>query len=157
MTSGLKPLKVLEACLYSNDLPAAEEFYSRVLGLEVYLPATEREVFFRCGDCMVLIFDPRKTRLADSSVSGAPDGIPTHGAVGVGHLAFAVSPDELEAWRTRLNRHSVEIDSEVRWPNGARSLYFQDPAGNCLELTVASLWQHSAGEMPLRERVQEGS
>lgn len=142
MTAGLKPLRVLEACLYADDLVAAQDFYSRVLGLEVHLPATEREVFFRCGKCMVLIFDPEKTRreTRDTETS-PPTGVPTHGAIGPGHLAFAVAPEELETWRKRLQEFDVRIDSEVHWPNGARSLYFQDPAGNRLELTVASLWE----------------
>ncbi len=149
MSPTLTPLRVLESCLYAEDLAAAQEFYSRVLGLEPFLPASEREVFFRCGDGMVLIFDPNQTRVdlgAGSSVPIEGLTVPNHGAFGPGHLAFAVPPDEIDGWRARLGENNVEINSEIHWPNGAISLYFADPAGNCLELAVASLWQSKPWE-----------
>jgi hypothetical protein len=29
---------------------------------------------------------------------------------------------------------------DFRWPQGSRSLYFRDPAGNDLELASSNLW-----------------
>ena len=125
--------RVLETCLYVDDLEAAEEFYSTVLGLELYAKGAGRHVFFRCGDGRFLLFDPRAT-------SQTPGAFPPHGAHGPGHAAFALTPDEIPAWREHLQRHGVSIDSEVSWPNGGHSLYFRDPAGNILELATPSVW-----------------
>ncbi len=124
---------VLETCLYVDDLPAAEEFYTRVLGLEVLTRQEERHVFFRCGGQMLLLFNPAHTDHGD-------DEIPHHGARGSGHVAFGVEADELPAWRAWFAAEGVPIESEVEWPNGALSVYFRDPADNCLELATPSLW-----------------
>ncbi len=40
----------------------------------------------------------------------------------------------------RLEAEGVAIEADFRWPNGARSLYFRDPAGNSLECAEAKLW-----------------
>ena len=64
-------------------------------------------------------------------------------------MAFRVREDELPAWRERLEREQVAIESEIAWPRGGRSIYFRDPAGNSIELrgTVRSKEQ--------REKVRE--
>ena len=46
--------RVLETCLYVDDLDAAEQFYTGVLGLEVESRAQGRHVFFSCGNAMFL-------------------------------------------------------------------------------------------------------
>jgi catechol 2,3-dioxygenase-like lactoylglutathione lyase family enzyme len=125
--------RVLETCLYVDDLDAAERFYATVLGLELDAKVAGRHVFFRCGNAMFLLFDPRTT--------GQPSGsFPTHGAYGPGHAAFAATPSEIPAWREQLQRHGVVVESEVSWPGGGQSLYFRDPAGNVLEIATPSLW-----------------
>lgn len=130
--------RVLEACLYAADLDAAERFYAQVLGLQRYSSVPGRHVFFRCGDGMFLIFNPERTSAEASIVGGAI--VPTHGATGPGHVAFAIPDAEIPAWRTRLEQVGVTIESEVMWPRGGRSLYFRDPAGNCVELASPKLW-----------------
>ncbi|HJR42520.1 MAG TPA: VOC family protein [Gemmatimonadaceae bacterium] len=127
------PLELLETCLYVSDLSAAERFYVEVLGLRTYARNEGRSVFFRCGDRMLLLFDPARTRIKDSAV-------PTHGAEGPGHAAFAVPDNEIDAWRERLAAHGVPIEQEVAWPRGGRSLYFRDPAGNSVEIVSPALW-----------------
>ncbi|MFO7653074.1 MAG: VOC family protein [Candidatus Krumholzibacteriia bacterium] len=124
--------RVLETCLYADDLAAAERFYSRVLGLEIFARAENRHVFFRCGAQMFLIFRPSGTRESNS--------VPAHGATGPGHVAFAVDSGDLDAWRRRLVEAGVPLEQEKTWPSGAQSLYFRDPADNSVELTVAALW-----------------
>ena len=85
----LKPSGILEACLYAPDLNAAENFYREVLGLEVYSRDPGRDVFFRCGQGMFLIFNPAQTsRNGDSPV-------PRHGATGPGHVAFRTQEEEV--------------------------------------------------------------
>lgn len=130
----MKARQVLESCLYVDDLTAALEFYSQVLGLELHSHQTGRHLFFRCGDGMVLLFNPESTAVASGPV-------PTHGAFGPGHIAFAVDRTELVAWKERLQTLGVMIEAEVTWPNGGRSLYFRDPSGNSIELATPETWQ----------------
>lgn len=125
--------RILETCLYVDDLEAAKEFYTRVLGLELYSEVAGRHAFFRCGEAMFLLFDARATR--------QPGGmVPTHGAEGPGHVAFVLRPDEAAPWRAHLEQQGVPIEQEVTWPNGGHSLYFRDPAGNSLEVATPSTW-----------------
>ncbi|MFQ5741388.1 MAG: VOC family protein [Acidobacteriota bacterium] len=123
----------MEACLYVDDVFAAERFYRDVLGLTAFSKPTQRDLFFRCGDGMFLVFDANRTRIEDSEV-------PSHGAFGPGHIAFAIAGDRVDAWRNRLLDHGVVIEREINWPGGGRSLYFRDPAGNSVELATPKLW-----------------
>jgi catechol 2,3-dioxygenase-like lactoylglutathione lyase family enzyme len=134
----MQPEAVLEAVLYADDLAAAEQFYAGALGLTVHQPANRRQVFFRCGATMVLVFDPEVTRDVPSMVNRAV--IPVHGATGQGHLALRVPRDSRDRWRDQLDRHGVAIESEVDWPGGGWSIYVRDPAGNSVELATAELW-----------------
>jgi catechol 2,3-dioxygenase-like lactoylglutathione lyase family enzyme len=129
---------VLESCVYASDLESAESFYVDVLGLRVHVRETGRHVFFRCGDGMVLVFDPARTSTQPGESLGTP--IPAHGARGAGHIAFRVDDDALDAWRGHLAHRQVDIEAEVRWPNGAQSIYVRDPAGNSVELATRKLW-----------------
>ena len=133
----MKAVQVLETCLYVNDLVRAERFYADVLGLEFVSRQEGRHVFFRCGQAMVLLFNPLASRVENSH-----DGlqIPTHGAVGPGHVAFAASTADLPAWIAHLEAHSTPIERTIDWPGGGRSLYFRDPAGNSLELATPQIW-----------------
>jgi catechol 2,3-dioxygenase-like lactoylglutathione lyase family enzyme len=129
--------KVLETCLYVDDLVRAERFYTDVLGLEFVSRQEGRHVFFRCGQAMLLLFNPLASREA-SLVAGTP--IPLHGALGAGHVAFAASEAELSAWQTYLEMHGVPIEQPIDWPGGGRSIYFRDPAGNSLEFATPRIW-----------------
>lgn len=129
---------VLETCLYAEDLDAAERFFATVLGLDVFSRETGRHVFFRCGTSMFLVFNPVRTSTTASEVNGAR--IPAHGTIGAGHVAFRIAADELAAWRSRLADADIAIETEVDWPNGGRSLYVRDPAGNSVELATAAIW-----------------
>jgi catechol 2,3-dioxygenase-like lactoylglutathione lyase family enzyme len=66
--------------------------------------------------------------------------VPSHGATGAGHVAFAVATGELDRWRERLEGVGVAVERDVAWPGGARSLYVRDPAGNSVELTADEIW-----------------
>ncbi|MCH7471428.1 VOC family protein [bacterium] len=123
----MKVCEILESCLYVSDLDAAETFYKNVLGLEVHSRREDRHVFFRCGERMLLLFNPQATR-------------PSHGTDGPGHLAFAVREHELAPWRSALREHGVRIVREHTWPGGGQSIYFRDPAGNSLELATPATW-----------------
>ncbi|MCB1424836.1 MAG: glyoxalase/bleomycin resistance/extradiol dioxygenase family protein, partial [Notoacmeibacter sp.] len=43
-------------------------------------------------------------------------------------------------WRAHLQDHGIGIEADFRWPNGARSIYFRDPAGNSIEFAEPSIW-----------------
>jgi catechol 2,3-dioxygenase-like lactoylglutathione lyase family enzyme len=134
----VKPEGVLETCLYAEDLGAMEEFFVRVVGLEVLTKEAGRHVFFRCGGGMVLVFNPSVTARQLTSVNGSI--VPLAGTIGAGHLAFRVPAHEVDAWREHLLAHNIVIESEVRWPQGGHSIYVRDPGGNSLELATPQLW-----------------
>jgi catechol 2,3-dioxygenase-like lactoylglutathione lyase family enzyme len=136
----MTPDGVMESCLYTSDLTAAEHFYHTLIGLEVIAREPGRHVFFRCGSSVVLIFDPAHTSTAETHVGGAP--VPLHGCHGPGHLAFRVNHEALAGWRERLREQRVPIESEVHWPHGGTSLYFRDPAGNSLEFVTPDTWRN---------------
>jgi len=129
----MRAREILETCVYADDLEAAERFYTEVLGLARITAVPGRHVFFRCGGRVFLVFNPGKT-----SVAGGP--VPGHGAHGPGHACFAATADELERWREHLRGNGVEIEAEVEWPGGGKSIYFRDPAGNSIELGTPAIW-----------------
>ena len=131
----MTPSAILESALYVDDLDAAAAFYRGVLGLEVITQAEGRHVFFRCGDQMLLIFDPRATVEPRGALP-----VPPHGASGPGHICFRASPSELAAWRRRLASSAIAIEAEFEWPGGGRSLYIRDPAGNSVEFAEPRIW-----------------
>jgi catechol 2,3-dioxygenase-like lactoylglutathione lyase family enzyme len=128
---------ILETILYAADLDAAERFYSDVLGLERIARVGERHVFFRCGDQVLLIFNPRET-VKPPAPGALP--VPAHGASGPGHVCFKASAEEIAGWRETLERHGVAIETDFEWPQGGCSLYFRDPAGNSLEFAEPRIW-----------------
>lgn len=132
---------ILETVLYAADLDRAEAFYRDVLGLEVKIKVPNRHVFFHCGNQMLLLFNPEATR--DVATAGLP--VPTHGADGEGHLCFSASAAEIDGWRTRLEERSIAIEMDFEWPQGGRSIYFRDPAGNSIEFAEPRIWGLASG------------
>ena len=55
------PDRILETVLYVGDLAAAEAFYRDVLGMQPFSKAAGRHMFYRCGDQVLLLFDPAAT------------------------------------------------------------------------------------------------
>jgi len=134
---------VYETVLYAADVEATARFYADVLGLHQIEKPTELSAVFRLPDGgVLLIFDPTR-----SSTPGRP--VPSHGATGAGHVAFAVEPGTLDASADALRRHGIEIEQEISWDEGGRSLYVRDPAGNSVELVEGEAW-------PMTRRETEG-
>ncbi len=129
----MKVDQIIETCLYAEDLDAVERFYHRVLGLVPFSRVKDRHVFFRCKNSVFLVFNPTKTAVTGGDV-------PPHGAQGSGHVAFGMRREDISAWRDRLRQHGVPIETEITWPSGGHSLYFRDPAGNSVELTMPQTW-----------------
>ena len=137
VTGVLRIQRVLETSLYVDDLEAATAFYADVLGLLTFATAGGRHSFFRCGDGVVLLFDPRATQTEGGRT-------PAHGAHGPGHVAFAIQASDIPGWRDRLQEHGVEVEREVIWPGGGHSIYFRDPAGNSVVLATPQIWGFEA-------------
>ncbi|MCS6878832.1 MAG: VOC family protein [Geminicoccaceae bacterium] len=131
--AGTSPItRVLETCLYVDDLAAARRFYVDLLGLPVHAERPGAFLFLRLERAMLLLFDPRATE--------NQSGVPAHGARGPGHVCFAIPESELDAWKQRLLTAGVAIEHEQCWPRGGRSLYVRDPAGNSVEFAAPRIW-----------------
>lgn len=134
----MTPSGILESALYVDDLDTAETFYATVMGLERIAKVADRHVFFRCGDGVLLLFNAEKTVKPPAPDARLP--VPPHGTTGAGHLCFRGSAAEIEGWKAHLSRHDVIIEAEFEWPQGGRSIYFRDPAGNSLEIAEPKIW-----------------
>jgi catechol 2,3-dioxygenase-like lactoylglutathione lyase family enzyme len=77
---------------------------------------------------------------SDNPVALPGGNIPPHETAGAGHFAFAVSPETLADWRTRLRDRGIVIESEVRWERSGVSIYFRDPDNNLVELATPGIW-----------------
>jgi catechol 2,3-dioxygenase-like lactoylglutathione lyase family enzyme len=133
----MQPAAILETALYATDLAAAETFYGGLLGLPVIARVAGRHVFFRVGAGVLLVFNPEATEVPSNNPA-LP--VPVHGARGQGHVCFAATREEIGSWRARFAAAGVPVETEFDWPNGARSLYLRDPAGNSVEFAEPRLW-----------------
>lgn len=131
------PSAILEAALYVDDLDATEEFYGQILGLEKIQRVTDRHVFYRVGGSVLLLFNAVETEKPPGNPA-LP--VPPHGARGPGHVCLVLSRTEIAVMRKHLLDWNVPLDAEFDWPNGARSLYVRDPAGNSVEFSEGHLW-----------------
>jgi catechol 2,3-dioxygenase-like lactoylglutathione lyase family enzyme len=126
-------LSLLEAALYydAGDAAAMAELYEDVLGLRVVARWADGRAL-RLGGAVVLLFERE-------GVAERDDPISDHGSSGPGHACFTVSPREYERWRGRIAER-VGVVHEHEWPEGRRSFYFRDPAGNLLEIADGDMW-----------------
>ena len=134
-------LGTLESALYATDLDAAESFYAGTLGLEVITRQEGRHVFFRVGRSVLLVFNPAATEAPPHPDARFP--VPAHGTRGPGHYCLSAAAETLDAWREHLRAAGVGIEADFRWPNGTRSIYVRDPAGNSVEIAEPGLWFES--------------
>jgi len=125
--------KIKETCIYSKDLGAAKKFYEGTLGLPVISYVEAKHVFFRVGESVLLCFNPDDSRHKKSP--------PGHYAIGKTHFAFEVSPADYPVWEKKLDAAGVPITDRVVWTSGQESLYFEDPAGNVLEIVPKGVWE----------------
>lgn len=132
----LRPQGILEASLYVNDIERADAFYSKILHLCRIRKKAEREVAYRLGATVLILFHPEATRTQTD--------LPAHSAVGTGHLALCMHPQEIDAWRAHLQSCGVKIEREKQWQRGGYSIYFRDPDDNCVELATANVWPDSS-------------
>ena len=129
--------RVLETCLYVDDLDRAAAFYEQVMELAV-LTSDSRFRAYDVGGKSVLLLFRRGATLETVYMPGGT--IPPHDGHGPLHVAFAVSADDLPKWEERLAAAEVEIEGRTVWSRGGTSIYFRDPDGHLLELATPGLW-----------------
>lgn len=125
-------VKIKETCLYLHDLEAAHHFYHDVLELPVISYVRDKHIFFRVGASVLLCFNPD-----DSKSKTSP---PAHFGGGQQHFAFEVASHEYAASKSWIVNKGIKITDEVTWSNGSKSFYFNDPAGNVLEIVTKEVW-----------------
>ena len=130
--------RVLETALYVDDLERASAFYHEVLGLRA-LSSGERLNALDAGGGTVLLLFLRGATASGFGASG--EGIPPHDGSGPVHFAFAVDTEQLPLWREHLVFRGIEIESELEWARGGRSLYFRDPDDHLVELASPGVWE----------------
>jgi catechol 2,3-dioxygenase-like lactoylglutathione lyase family enzyme len=121
---------VLETVLYctSQNEDATRKFYDEVLGFRSIGRSS-----YRAGPDVFLLFNSDKSLVQDEP--------PPHGASGAAHVCFLTTPERYEEWKTHLADSGVELGQEITWDeSGRRSFYFDDPAGNLLEIADGDLW-----------------
>lgn len=125
--------KIVETCLYVSDLEQTRDFYNGLLGLELITLKKGRHVFFRVGSDVLLCFLPEVTKHEAE--------LGTHYAHGQQHFAFECPAGELDAWKAFLTENGVNIDREITWRPGCRSIYFRDPDQHSVEIVMPGLWE----------------
>jgi catechol 2,3-dioxygenase-like lactoylglutathione lyase family enzyme len=128
---------IVETCLYVDDLEEARTFFEDVLALRL-LMASEGMCVFAAGTCQNLLVFRRGWCENDKPDPGGM--IPGHHGEGPAHMAFHVAIGDYDAWKAFLVDRGIPIVSEVTFDKGGRSLYFNDPAGNVLELATPGHW-----------------
>ena len=131
-------LGTLESALYAEDLEAAARFWTEVIGLTEIGRLPGRHVFFRCGAQMLLIFRATATQVPPRPDARLP--VPAHGTTGPGHYCMGAAENTLDSWRKHLESHGIMIEADFIWPQGGRSIYFRDPAGNSIEIADPAIW-----------------
>jgi len=131
---ALRVMHVAEVALRVKDLARMVSFYQDVLGLEI-VRAYSKHVFLKAGELDSPLGrggHPQLLVLFDRDVPLEID------LTTLDHLAFEISLDDYESERTRLQEMGSEL-VEKTWSGDyawlrARSLFFDDPEGNTIEL-----------------------
>jgi catechol 2,3-dioxygenase-like lactoylglutathione lyase family enzyme len=129
--------RIIETCLYVDDLDRAARFYDGVLGL-ASLTQDARFHAYDIGQRSVLLLFQRGATLQTVHLPGGT--IPPHDGHGPLHIPFAITSDDLAAWEENLAAKGVIVEGRTEWPRGGRSIYFRDPDGHLLELATPGLW-----------------
>jgi catechol 2,3-dioxygenase-like lactoylglutathione lyase family enzyme len=137
MRLKLKFRKIVETCIYSYDLEKMKDFYVNTIGLQFISEEKGRHVFLKVGKSMLLIFNPKNTMVKSNSI------FPIHGAItppSIVHFALEIEKEDYENSKTMLNKNKIEIEKEIIWKKGTKSIYFRDPIGNLVEFITRDSW-----------------
>jgi catechol-2,3-dioxygenase len=110
-----------EVTLEVRDREALERFYTDVVGLEV-LSREDDRTWLAAGESARLgLWLPGEKEFGDEGGRHV-------------HFAFSAAPGRLDLLRERLESAGVGLRGPVEHPGGDRSLYFEDPEGNVVEV-----------------------
>ena len=105
--------------LHVSDLQRSKKFYTEVLGMTPYRE-DDGQVFLRAGRQGVALF--RKE-----------GGTPLTAGNDLNHLALNVASASYETLKAELEKHGVAVTGR---PGEDRCIYFRDPDGHRLQLTL---------------------
>ncbi len=132
-----KPTHIAETALYVDDIERTVKFYTELFGCPV-LRRDERFSALRLAEEQVLLLFLRGGSRQPTHLNGQL--IPGHDGSGSLHVCFGIKQDELSLWEDAVAKLGTAVESRVRWPNGATSLYFRDPDRHLVELATPGLW-----------------
>jgi len=114
-----------EIALRVNDLDLMQEFYEKVIGLELIQRFPKAAEGYAGHTQIVALFD-RKEQTGFQGLSAAQTT--------VDHFAFTIALSDYEAEKRRLEALGLKVSvAEHTWVQW-RSLYVRDPEGNEVEL-----------------------
>ena len=105
--------------LHVSDLQRSKKFYTEVLGMTPYREE-DGQVFLHAGQQGVALF--RKD-----------GGAPLTTGNDLNHLALNVASGSYETLKAELEKHGVAVTGR---PGEDRCIYFRDPDGHRLQLTL---------------------
>ncbi len=136
MSETTRPIKALgEVVLRVRNLEAMQEFYEKVVGLELLERYENMMAFFRIapdyeGHTPTLALFDQSDEADHRSLhyTGVdPEKSPLH------HIAFTISLSDYETEKQRLQNLGLDVETgEHAWVH-YRSLYITDPEGNVVE------------------------
>jgi catechol 2,3-dioxygenase-like lactoylglutathione lyase family enzyme len=126
-------VSIKETCIYSSRLEDMKSFYHDLIGLPIISEAANNYIFFRAGASVLLCFNPEHAAMKLSP--------PAHYGYGKLHFAFEVTSEDYQKTKEEIRSKGIHITDEVTWKGGMKSFYFEDPAGNVLEVVPEKgLW-----------------
>lgn len=126
-----------ESALYVDDLDRSVSFYRRLMEFPVVLQ-NERFCVLRLSAQQVLLLFRRGSSLSPTQLPGGL--VPAHDGQGPLHICFGIAAEAVKDWEERLRVQGIAVESEVRWPSGAISLYFRDPDQHAVELATPGVF-----------------
>lgn len=130
-TATTRPVGLHELVLEVADLEASTQFYEEIIGLSVVTrwEGDRPAVWFDMGDTTAL-------GLWTVEAGGAKAIANARGGIHV-HFALRIPAGSIDAVQARLEGLDETIVDRVTFDDGNRSLYVDDPDGNCVELMDA--------------------
>ena len=136
MSESTRPIKALgEVVLRVRDLDVMQEFYEKVVGLELVERYENMMAFFR----IVPDYEGHTPSLALFDQSGEADhrsrrytGVDTEKST-LHHIAFTISASDQETEKQRLQNLGLDVETVEHVWQHYRSLYITDPEGNVVE------------------------
>jgi catechol-2,3-dioxygenase len=130
--------RLLETSLYVSDLEQSTRFYQELFGFEKISGDSRFTALSIAGTSVLLLFKKQATLAPVKTPGGV---IPPHDGSGNLHLAFGIDRAKLDEWEQRLQTFGLKVTGRVDWPNGGRSLYFDDPDGHVVEIATRGIWK----------------